>query len=154
MTPDVGERVYGVILDAAGTADEATTAAKRREIRAERLGAKPECEPEPMLEYRSPLRLEGDAEAQMFVCNHCGWKLGRGADNWKDAAATRSWPLAERARHLGLYVRPRVDPAMWMWEFYCPSCGTLLEVNIYEEGEVPGQDIMLGVTSSEPGERF
>ena len=67
---------------------------------------------------------------------------------------TRSWPLAERAQHLGLYVRPRVDPAMWMWEFYCPSCGTLLEVNIYEEDEVPGQDIRLGETNSEPGERF
>ena len=72
VTPHVGDQVYGVVLDAAGTADEAATASKRREIRAERLGAEPEREPEPMLEYRSPLRLEGDAEAEMFVCNHCG----------------------------------------------------------------------------------
>jgi hypothetical protein len=43
---------------------------------------------------------------------------------------------------------------MWMWEFCCPSCGTLLEANIYEEGEVPGRDIRLGETSSEPGEPF
>ena len=43
---------------------------------------------------------------------------------------------------------------MWLWEFYCPVCGTLLEVNIYEEGEEPGRDIRLGEGSDEQGEAF
>jgi N-methylhydantoinase B len=150
VTADVARRIYGVVLDAAGAFDEAPTAARRKEIRTERLGGEPECEPEPMLEYRSPLRLEGET----FACNHCGRELAPVAGSWKDGAATRSWALTERARDLGIWVRPRVDPAMWLWEFYCPSCATLLEVNIYEEGEEPGRDIRLGETSDEQGEAF
>jgi N-methylhydantoinase B len=150
VTRDVAERVYGVILSSGEEVDEAATAKRRWEIRVERLGGEPELEPEPMLEYRSPLRLEDGA----LACNHCGRLLARGEENWKDAAATRSWPLVERAKHLGIAVRPRRDPAMWMWEFCCPSCATLLEVNVYEEGERPGRDIRLGETSDEPGEVF
>ncbi len=150
MTADVADRIYGVVLEAAGTVDEAATAARRKEIRVERLGGEPEREPEPMFEYRSPLRLEGEA----FLCNHCSRELAPVAGNWKDGAATRSWALTERAHDLGIWVRPRVDPAMWLWEFYCPSCGTLLEVNIYEEGEKPGRDIRLDETSDEQGEAF
>ena len=142
-----------MILGAGGAVDEAGTAQRRREIRAERLGRGPEREPEPMLEYRSPLRLEQGKEP-VLACNHCGHELARGSANWKDAAAARSWPLVERAKHLGIPVRPRRDPAMWMWELCCPSCATLLEVNVYEEGETPPRDISLGETSDEPGEPF
>jgi N-methylhydantoinase B len=154
VTADVAQRVYGVVLNAAGGADEDATAAKRKEIRAERLGGEPEREPDPMLEYRSPLRLEGEAHAQAFACNHCGRQLAPTTGSWRAGAATRAWPLAERSRDLGIWVRPRTDPAMWLSEFCCPSCGSLLEVNIYEEGETPGRDIRLGETSDEPGEPF
>ena len=41
-----------------------------------------------------------------------------------------------------------------MWEFSCPACGTLLEVEIYEDGEEPPQDIFLGATSDVVGEPF
>ena len=91
---------------------------------------------------------------EAFLCDHCGRELAPVTGNWKEGAATRSWLLVERARDLGIWVRPRVDPAMWLWEFYCPSCGTLLEVNIYEEAEQPGRDIRLGETSDEQGEAF
>src|SRR5205814_9237519 len=114
--------------------------AGRKEFRTERLGREPEREPEPMPDYRSPLRLESEA----FLCNHCGRELASTMGNWKEGAATRSWPLVERAPDLGIWVRPRVDPAMWLWEFYCPSCATLLEVNLYEEDEQPARDIRLG----------
>jgi N-methylhydantoinase B len=148
VTPDVADRVYGVVFGPGGEVDENTTERRRGELRAERLGREPERTPEPMLEYRSPLLVRDGS----FGCGHCDHDLGPSAGNWKDAAATRAWPLAERAPYLGIYVRPRRDPAMWLWEFYCPGCATLLEANIYEEGEQPAQDIHLGATSSEAGD--
>jgi N-methylhydantoinase B len=148
VTVDVADRVYGVVFAACGDVDAEATAARRRTLRAERLGREPEREPEPMLEYRSPLKVVSGA----FACNHCGYGLGPSTGNWKDAAARRSWPLAERAQHLGIYVRPRRDPAMWLWEFCCPGCATLLEANVYEEGEQPARDIQLGATAAETGD--
>ena len=59
ITADVVPRVYGVVVGADGAVDEAATAQRRREIRTERLhGEAPRAEPEPMLEYRSPLRVQ------------------------------------------------------------------------------------------------
>lgn len=154
ITLDVAERVYGVVLDREGRVDEGETSRSRARIRSERLGRDPQTHPEPMVEYRSPLRLKEGDGARTFVCNHCGHEICDASDNWKEHTAARSWPLEERARHLGTHVRPRRDPAMVMWEFYCPGCATLLEANIYEEGETPSQDIWLGETTAEPGEPF
>ena len=41
-----------------------------------------------------------------------------------------------------------------MWEFYCPACGSLLEVSLAAEGDPVPHDIRLGATSDEPGEPF
>jgi acetone carboxylase gamma subunit len=103
-----------------------------------------------MLEYRSPLRVQDGS----LACNHCGEALVQHSGNWKAHASTRSWPLPERAAHLGTKVRALVDGEMRMWEFACPACGTLLEVEIYEDGEDPPQDIFLGATSDVVGEAF
>jgi N-methylhydantoinase B len=151
ITADVVPRVYGVVVGADGAVDEAATAQRRRQIRTERLhGEAPRAEPEPMLEYRSPLRVQDDS----LACNHCGEALVQHSGNWKAHASTRSWPLRDRAAHLGTKVRALVDGEMRMWEFACPACGTLLEVEIYEDGEDPPQDIFLGATSDVVGEAF
>jgi hypothetical protein len=143
--------VYGVVIGADGVTDEDATARRRLEIRTERLhGEPPRREPAPMLEYRSPLRVQDDS----LCCNHCGEVLVGASGNWKAHASTRSWPLRDRAEHLGTKVRPLVDGEMRMWEFSCPACGTLLEVEIYEDGEEPAQDIFLGATSDVAGEPF
>jgi N-methylhydantoinase B len=151
ITPDVAPRVYGVVVGADGTVDEAATAQRRQEIRTERLhGEAPRREPEPMLEYRSPLRVQEGS----LACNHCGEPLVEHTGNWKAHASTRSWPLPDRASYLGTKVRALVDGEMRMWEFSCPACGTLLEVEIYDDGEDPPQDIFLGATSDVVGEPF
>ena len=41
-----------------------------------------------------------------------------------------------------------------LWEFYCPACGSLLEVATAAEGDPVPHDIQLGVTTDEPGEPF
>jgi N-methylhydantoinase B len=150
ITADVAESVYGVVIGAEGAADEDRTARRRHEIRAQRLGAEPKREPKPMLEYRSPLRIEKNE----FHCNHCGEALGPVSENWKEHAASRSWPLSERAGYLGTKVRPTEVLSMWMWEHCCAGCGTLLQVEVCEEHEGPAHDIHLGDTRDEPGEPF
>jgi N-methylhydantoinase B len=151
ITADVAPRVYGVVIDDSGEVDEQATVNLRREIRTERLGGQaPKRDPEPMVDYRSALRVEGGH----FLCNHCGEPHGHASGNWKDHASTRSWPLIERAAHLGTKLRPIGETVMRMWEFVCPGCGTLLEVEVYEDGEQPAQDIFLGATSDVVGEPF
>jgi N-methylhydantoinase B len=150
ITADVVPAIYGVVLRDDGSPDEEATAAKRRELRAQRLGAEPSRDPEPMDTYRAPLLVDG-AE---FHCGHCDAALGPTSGNWKDGAAHRSWPLTERAGELGTKVRPTKHVAMTMWEHYCPDCGSLLEAEICEEGEQPAHDIRLGDTRDEPGEPF
>jgi N-methylhydantoinase B len=154
ITADIAPSVYGVVIAANGTVDEDATVERRRAIRAERLGADPRREPAPMEEYRSPLRVDDSDGSPSFCCNHCESTIGLVSENWKLNASSRSWPIVERARELGANVRPTVALQLLLWEFYCPSCGTLLEVAVYEEGEQPLHDVRLGETRDEPGESF
>ena len=104
-----------------------------------------------MHEFRSPLRVE---DGERFVCNHCGDPLGPIVENWKDHASAKSWPLHERAQYLGIYLRPLTEPPLRLWELCCPGCGSLLEVNVWEEGEQPLHDVRLGETTDAEGEPF
>jgi N-methylhydantoinase B len=150
ITPDVVPTIYGVVLGADEQPDEAATAERRREIRTERLGRAPTHEPAPMDEYRSPMRVEDGS----FVCNHCDQPIAAVSANWKDGATSRSWPLDERVADMGTKVRPTAVIAMAMWEHCCSSCGTLLEAEIWPEGEAPAHDVRLGESSDAPGEPF
>jgi hypothetical protein len=150
ITADVVPTIYGVVLGADGQPDGDATAQRRREIRTERLGAEPSHEPAPMDEYRSPMRVDGSS----FVCNHCEQPIAETSGNWKDGAKSRSWPLDDRVAEMGTKVRPTSVIAMAMWEHYCPSCGTLLEAEIWPEGEPLAHDVRIGETRDEPGEPF
>jgi N-methylhydantoinase B len=154
ITADVVPAIYGVVMGDDGDVDEGATAERRREIRAERLGKEPTHEPAPMQEYRSPLRVDGTDGARRFCCNHCDQPIAPVSENWKEHASTRTWPIKERAAALGTKVRTTSVLELTTWEFACPSCGTLLEVENYEAGEQPARDIRLGETREEPGEDF
>ncbi|MBS1892189.1 MAG: hypothetical protein JST59_12910, partial [Actinobacteria bacterium] len=149
ITADVVDSVYGVVL-AGGEVDEEATARRRRELRTERLGADPSAEPAPMEEYRPPLV----AAAGSLCCSHCEHVLGPAAGNWKEGAHVRRSPLTELAERLGTKVRPTTVIELESLEFFCPSCGSLLEVDDFEAGEVPYQDVRLGHTRADAGEAF
>jgi N-methylhydantoinase B len=150
VTADVVDAVYGVVLGADGEVDEAATAARRRAIRAERLGGEPSQEPAPMESYRPPLRADGEA----IRCSHCEQRLSAADGNWREGARIRRHPLTELAEQLGTKVRATGVIELETWEFVCPSCGSMLEVDNFEAGEEPYQDIRLGHTRSDEGEAF
>jgi Zn finger protein HypA/HybF involved in hydrogenase expression len=149
ITADVVDSVYGVVL-AGGEIDEEGTARRRRELRAERLGAEPSREPAPMESYRAPLVAAGEE----LRCAHCEASLGPVHGNWKESATLRRSPVTELAARLGSKVRETKVIELEQVEFICPSCGSLLEVDTFEAGEEPYQDIRLGHTSSATGEAF
>ncbi|HEY5334384.1 MAG TPA: acetone carboxylase subunit gamma, partial [Solirubrobacterales bacterium] len=100
--------------------------------------------------YRPPLTADGDT----LRCSHCEESLGAVAGNWKEGAHVRRSPLTELAARLGAKVRKTEVIELESLEFFCPSCGSLLEVDDFEAGEVPYQDIRLGHTRSSSGEAF
>jgi N-methylhydantoinase B len=150
ITADVVDAVYGVVLGPGGEVDEEATAARRRAIRAERLGGEPSQEPAPMESYRPPLR----ADAEAIRCSHCEQRLSAADGNWREGATIRRHPLTALAERLGTKVRATGVIELETWEFVCPSCGSMLEVDNFEAGEEPYQDIRLGHTRSDEGEAF
>ena len=154
ITADVVDHVYGVVIAADGTADEAATAKRRAELREERLGHPPAKTPPEMTHYRSPLQVIESGGERQIACNHCGEPIAPVSGNWKDGASSRSWPLAERAAHLGAKVRPAHVLELTTWEHCCPACGSLLDVEYLEKGETPPHDIRLGETDASTGEAF
>jgi N-methylhydantoinase B len=150
ITAPVVDAVYGVAIGADGMVDEEATAARRRELRAARLGAEPSREAAPMEVYRPPLTVAGES----LVCSHCEGDLGPVEGNWKERAKVRRRPLVDVAAELGAKVRPTGVIDLETVEFVCPSCGSMLEVDNVEAGEEIYQDIRLGHTRSEPGEAF
>lgn len=150
ITPDVVGSIYGVVLLGGGEVDEEATVERRRKIRAERLGGEPSHRPAAMDAYRPPLTVAGES----LCCSHCEQRLGPVSENWREHAKVRRRPLVEVAAELGAKVRATSVIELETVEFFCPSCGSLLEVDNLEAGEEPYRDINLGHTRSEAGEAF
>jgi N-methylhydantoinase B len=133
-------RVYGVVLDAGGSVDAGATAARRAEIRAERLAAAAAHgtpgsggageEPwEPALHgVRLNESLFYDLRGEPTVRCRCGHELGPTGTHYKHLAAMAVFPVQR--------IGPEVNPHRWngdrfeLREFYCPGCATLLEIEI------------------------
>jgi len=150
ITPDVVEAIYGVMISPDGEVDEDATVRRRQEVRAARLGSAPSHEPAPMDEYRPPLMIADGS----LCCNHCEQAIAPITESWKANVAIRKSPVTDLAQRLGAKVRETSVIQLETWEFVCPSCGSLLEVDTYEAGDEPEHDIRLGHTRSEPGEAF
>ena len=47
-------------------------------------------------------------------------------------------------------MRARSEPAFRLYEWHCPGCASLLEVNLYPEGMEPIHDVRVGERLAEP----
>lgn len=95
----------------------------------------------PMSEY---LRI--DLESEEWECRECGRAIGSARGNYKEG-------LLVYARDPRKIHRPLLDPGLYGYayspdphwcailEFYCPGCGTMVEVEYTVPGHPPIHDI-------------
>jgi N-methylhydantoinase B len=136
VTAGHADAVYGVRLREDGSLDAEATAARRREIRRERIGG------EPSRELRAPASVgvavlrgeDGD-----WACGSCGESLGDAGGNWRESGiATLERPIAERFGELEMLVRDRSEaPRVMLREHHCPACAAMLGVDVATEGLAP-----------------
>ena len=129
--------IYGVVLGADGSVDEAATAARRKVIRTERRAGSA-SEAAPVLRSRTWTRLlrpheyleiaRGDAGETATRCLRCGHVLCSADANYKRYALRRDRDLADLAGR----AMPDGKPYLGVYrEYACPGCTTLLQVDVF-----------------------
>ncbi len=153
ITAGDAESLYGVVLDAAGQADVARTAERRRQMRADRLAAAhPPAAPDGV--SLDPDRYAGSAGGAVVFgpasdgeehwgCHECGHALGAIEENYKDGAA--SLERAPQAISPDQYLDPRefCDDAFVVRQFLCPGCGVTLATELCKPDDPPVLDVKL-----------
>jgi N-methylhydantoinase B len=137
VSEQAAREIYGVVV-AGGNHDAEATRARRREIRAERLGREPEGEVDarrevarsghPLGEY---LQRTHDGSIQ---CTWCGAAFASPGANWKEEAQLRRVPLSAAGPQRG------TDADFELIEALCPSCGTLLDADLARGEDGPLHD--------------
>lgn len=127
VTAEHAAAIYGVVLDGDGTLDAAGTAARREEIRRERIGG----EPEKQLAPRKSIGVSVELGNGAWSCASCDESLGDAGSNWREAAVLVERPIAERFAELDMFVRDRTEaPRVMIREHYCPGCAASLCVDV------------------------
>jgi N-methylhydantoinase B len=127
---------YGVIVTPGGAAaDGPATAARRREIRRQRIGTDDVAEPVAEVPGRRVSRslslLDRDGEECVLLCRRCGHELGPAAVNIKDRLAVDERSVVDTNPDAVFYA-PR-----WPFvtrTFCCPHCAALIDVERNVEG--------------------
>ena len=143
---DASRAVYGVVLDpATGLPDHVETEARRRAIRADRLGRTPDDVAERRSVAPSGMRLaeylQGTSPGGV-QCTWCGDEFAPPGTRWKNRAAGRASRLSS------VYAHPSDDASFRLLEYFCPACGTLLDCEVARAGDPPlHDDVSLPVPS-------
>lgn len=134
VTVEHAESVYGVLLAEDASVDVEKTAARREEIRRQRIGG------DPSKELRQPASI-GVAlvrEGGSWACGSCGESLADDASNWRAGAVLVERPIAERYAEMGMQVRDRTEaPRVMMREQFCPACAMCLAVDVATDDLAP-----------------
>jgi N-methylhydantoinase B len=81
-------------------------------------------------------------ERKRWCCMSCANDLGPLSGNYKDACATLTAPITAANPHVGDYKR-YIDDEPIFRQYFCPSCGRLVENEVARAGEPALQDIEL-----------
>jgi N-methylhydantoinase B len=122
VTEDAAREIYGVV-----SGDEAATAARRRAIRAERLGRPADAPSERRQVQPTGLRmseyLQRTSEGAT-QCTWCGAEVAPAGTDWKDHAVLRRTPVERAGSHRA------ATGEFFLLEACCPGCGTLLDIDL------------------------
>src|SRR5262245_5222118 len=128
--------VYGVVLDGGGV-DASATERKRLEIRGERLGHQvaPELVARRQVESTGMrlseyLQRANDGSTQ---CTWCGEIVATAGERWKESALLGRSPASAAGSHRG-------GEEFELIEAYCPTGGTMLDVDLGMGGDGPLHD--------------
>ncbi len=140
VTEGPARDIYGVVVDFDHmTVDDNATYHRRLAIREERLGAK-KLEVDvgtrgkilpSGFRINEYLQLADSGEEKFVQCTWCGKRICPGSAHWKENVVSRKVSPAKAGP-----FRPENGP-FFLWEFFCPGCATLLEVEVTFEDDVP-----------------
>jgi N-methylhydantoinase B len=149
------QKVYGVVLDEAGTVAENATREQREAIRVgRREQSRPPVEKTSstslgavnghvVLHFHEYLDVVSGENGFFIRCRKCGYLFCSADENYKRYALEIRRDLEELAGHRV----PSGEPYLGVFlEYVCPGCATLLQVDTYcpsEGGETPLWDIQL-----------
>jgi len=140
VTIEPARDIYGVIIDLDNNrVDVEATKKQRLALRKQRLGGK---EPQVDTTKRADIPPSGRrlseylqvTDSNKVQCTWCGREICPADDQWKDRVIKRKVSVAESGplrRDSGLF---------FMWEFFCPSCATQLDVDVVYDDDPPLYD--------------
>ncbi|MBI3000645.1 MAG: hydantoinase B/oxoprolinase family protein [Deltaproteobacteria bacterium] len=159
VSRSTAERLYGVVLDEAGTVNRQATDKKRESIRAERRSrgkppagktssvARRNVNGSVVLRFHEYLEVASAGNELLIRCRKCGHVFCSAAENYKLYALEIRQDLEELAGHRVPSGEPYVGHYL---EYACPGCATLLQIDTYcpsQGGETPLWDIQLDAQS-------
>jgi N-methylhydantoinase B len=149
VSPQAARDTYGVILAPDGEADRDATRTQRAALRASRLAraSAPAGGPQRLpgdvrLRVTENLTLRDDGAAARFACAGCAADLGPASGNYKAACARFDAPIEAANPIIGDPAR-FIDARPVFRQFYCPSCGRLIENEVALATEALLRDIEL-----------
>lgn len=97
------------------------------------------------MNYQITPNLAIDTERQQWVCTECGQSLVESTKNYKFGCLVYSRDLSTLYRPLvdGKYSFAPNNQWVRLLEFYCPTCGTLIETEVLPPGHPITHDIEL-----------
>jgi N-methylhydantoinase B len=128
--------IYGVVV-ATGSVDGDATRARRRELRAERLGRPLEAADERIDVPRTGKRLAEylqRTESDATQCTWCGTEVAPAGTDWKDHAVLRRLPVEKTGPNRA------VAGEFFLIEAFCPGCATLLDAELAAGDDPPLHD--------------
>ena len=139
--------LYGVVI-AADSVDHATTEARRREIRSNRLASMRaprasggegayHADDGTAIPWGDSLVVHRHGHRATVACNHCGTSLGPLKADWRDLAGV----VTLKGEQLGPYVEVHDD--LVAEQFVCPRCAASLWVEVLSPKAPPAPDFTL-----------
>ncbi len=136
VTDGPARDIYGVVT-AAGAVDGDATRARRRELRAERLGRPFEAADERSDVPRTGKRLAEYLQrtaSDATQCTWCGTEVAPAGTDWKDHAVLRRLPVEKTGPNR------TVAGEFFLIEAFCPGCATLLDAELAAGDDPPRHD--------------
>ena len=153
VSREAAKEVYGVILDGERLDTKATslirTQMKKTRSKHPRTHALPLRalkgkllrEVTPGLAVRSDPENKGQTNKR-WCCMGCATDLGPLSSNYKDACATLTAPITAANPHVGDYRR-YIDDEPLFRQYFCPTCGSLIDNEVARMGDEALRDIEL-----------